>query len=119
MIQKESFLKPSDKSGVLLVKTFHLYKGFSRKFAFVGNFIKVSARSVKPEASLKKKGKSIALINKTKYISKKLDGSVYFFYENSCILIKRKLVLRSKELLGPADYNLKRKKLYYKFPGVL
>lgn len=119
MIQKETFLKPADKSGVLLVKTFHLYKGFSRKVSFVGNFIKISAKSVKPEATLKKKGKSIALINKTKFISSKKDGSIQFFYENSCILFKRKLVLRSKELTGPVDYNLKRRKLFYKFPGVL
>lgn len=119
MIQKESFLKPVDKSGVLLVKSFHLYKGFNRHHSFVGNFIKISVKSVKPESTLKKKSKSISMIVKSKYKSNKLDGSLIFFYENSCILFKRKLNLRSKEINGPGDYNIKRRKLFYKFPGIL
>lgn len=119
MIQKESFLKPIDKSGVLLVKTFHLYKGFHRNHSYVGNFIKISVKSAKPDSNLKKKSKSIAMIVKAKYKSYKLDGSLFFFYENSCILFKRKLNLRSKEINGPGDFNIKRRKLFYKFPGIL
>jgi len=119
MIQKESFLKPNDKSGALLVKSFHLYKGFNRKCSFVGNFIKVSVKSSKPESTLKKKKKSIALISKSKYQSIKKDGSFSIFYENSCILIKRKMILRSKEINGPGEFKILRKKLFYKFPGIL
>lgn len=119
MIQKESFLKPVDKSGVLLVKTFHLYKGFHRNHSFVGNFIKISVKSVKPDSNLKKKSKSIAMIVKSKFKSNKLDGSLIFFYENSCILFKRKLILRSKEITGPGAYGILRRKLFYKFPGIL
>lgn len=119
MIQKESFLRPLDKTGVFLVKTFHLYKGFHRKHAFVGNFIKVSCRVVKPDVFLKKKSKSIALIVKSRFISNKLDGSINIFYENNCLLIKRKLNLRSKDITGPGDRKILRKKLLYKFPGII
>jgi large subunit ribosomal protein L14 len=119
MIQKESFLRPVDRTGVYWVKTFHLYKGFNRRASFVGNFIKISIRKLKPESFLKKKGKSIALIVKSKYHTTKLDGSKIKFYTNACILIKRKMVLRSKDVFGSADRKLRRKKLFFKFPGVL
>lgn len=119
LIQKETFLKPVDKSGALLVKTFHLYKGFNRKHSYVGNFIKISVKSVKPDVNLKKKSKSIAMLVKSKFKSTKLDGSTLFFYENSCILFKRKMNLRSKEINGPGDFKIRRRKLFYKFPGIL
>jgi ribosomal protein L14 len=48
MIQKNSIIIPCDKSGVQLVKVFHLYKGFFRKNSFVGDFIKVSVKETKP-----------------------------------------------------------------------
>mgnify|MGYP002403529689 CR=1 FL=1 len=101
------------------MRTFHLYKGFSRKTSKVGNFIKISIRSVKPEAFLKKKQKSLALFVRSKYLSSKNDGSILFYRENSCLLIKRKLVFRSKDVTDPADYKIRRKKLFFKFPGIL
>jgi len=119
MIQKESFLKPIDKTGALIVKAFHLYKGFHRKHAYVGNFIKISVKSIKPDTFIKKKAKSIAIIARTTFISNKNDGSFFYFKENSCLLIKRKLNLRSKDITDAGDYNIRRKKLFYKFPGIL
>ena len=41
MIQKSSILIPADKCGVLSVNTFHLYKGFSRKYSKFGDFHRV------------------------------------------------------------------------------
>ena len=66
MIQKTSILIPSDKCGVLTVNTFHLYKGFSRKFSKFGDYIKVSIRKTKPENILNKKSKRKAIIVRTK-----------------------------------------------------
>jgi len=119
LIQKESYLRNIDKSGVLFVNTFHLYKGFNRRQSFVGNFIKISVRNNKPDAFLKKKSKSVALFVKSKFISNKLDGSKNLFFENNCILLKRKLVLRSKDIIGPGDRKIMRRKLLYKFPGII
>ena len=119
MIQKESFLRPIDKTGVYWVRTFHLYKGFHRKVSFVGNFIKVSVKKSKPESFLKKKAKSIALIVKSNSPTLKKDGSKIRFFSNGCVLIKRKMIFRSKDFVSGADFKMKRKKLYYKFPGVL
>ena len=76
-------------------------------------------RKVKPDIKLKKKSKVKALIVRTTFKSIKLDGSNMYFYENSVVLIKRKLIMRSKEFIAPADRNILRKKIIYKFPGIL
>ena len=81
--------------------------------------MKGSIKKLKPDSFLKKKGKSIALIVKSKFFSIKSDGSKIKFYTNSCILLKRKMVLRSKDVFGAVDRKLRRKKLFYKFTGVL
>ena len=57
MIQKNSLLKPSDSTGVLNVKVFHIYKGSSSKIANVGDFMKVSVKETTPENLIKKKSK--------------------------------------------------------------
>ncbi len=119
MIQKNSYVCPIDKSGALLGNVFHTYRGGQKKISRIGEFVKISLRKVKPDIKLKKKHKSKALIVRTKFRSFKNDGSYFKFKENSVVLIKRKLVMRSKEFIAPADRNINRKKIIYKFPGIL
>jgi len=119
MIQKNTIVYPIDKSGAFVGNTFHTYKGGQKKNSFVGEFIKMSIRKVKPDIKLKKKTKVRALVVRGAFKSAKKDGSLFYYYENSVILIKRKLITRSKEFIAPADRSILRKKLIYKFPGVL
>lgn len=119
MIQKNTIVYPIDKSGALLGNVFHTYKGGKKKISKVGEFVKISLRKVKPDIKLKKKSKTKALIVRSSFKSTKTDGSFFYYYENSVVLIKRKLVMRSKEFVAPADRNIRRKKIVYKFPGIL
>lgn len=119
MIQKNSFVFPIDKSGALLGNVFHTYKGGQKKISKVGEFVKISLRKVKPDIKLKKKAKLKALLVRACFKSTKQDGSNIYFYENSVVTIKRKLIMRSKEFTAPADRNIKRKKIVYKFPGIV
>jgi large subunit ribosomal protein L14 len=119
MIQKNTLVYPIDKSGAIIGNVFHTYKGGKKKISKVGEFVKISLRKVKPDIKLKKKNKTKALIVRSKFKSIKLDGSFFLFYENSVVLIKRKLIMRSKEFIAPADKNIRRKKIIYKFPGIL
>jgi ribosomal protein L14 len=119
MIQKNTIVHPIDKSGALLGNVFHTYKGGKKKYSKVGEFVKISLRKVKPDIKLKKKSKTKALVVRSTFRSIKLDGSFFQYYENSVVLVKRKLVMRSKEFTAPADRNIRRKKIVYKFPGIL
>lgn len=119
MIQKNTHVIPIDKSGALLGNVFHTYRGGYKKISKVGEFVKISLKRVKPDIKLKKKTKTKALVVRATFRSCKLDGSTNYFYENSVVLVKRKLVMRSKEFVAPADINIRRKKIIYKFPGIV
>lgn len=119
MIQKTSILIPADKCGVLSVNTFHLYRGFSRKYSNFGDFIKVSVRKTKPENTLTKKSKRKAIIIRTKKNLLICDGTSIRFNYNSAVILKKRLTPEGKEIFGPIVRNLKKKKFLSSFSGLI
>ena len=119
MIQKSTILVPADKCGVFTVNTFHLYRGFSRKFSGFGDYIKVSVRKTKPENQLQKKSKRKALVIRTKKNISLNDGSFVRFDYNSVILLKKRLTPEGKEIFGPIVRNFKKKKFLSSFSGLI
>lgn len=119
MIQKSSILIPADKCGVFTVNTFHLYKGFSRRFSGFGDYIKISIRKTKPENTLCKKNKRKALIVRTKKNISLSDGTFVRFDYNSVILLKKRLTPEGKEIFGPIVRNFKKKKFLSSFSGLI
>ena len=115
MIQKSSILIPADKCGVLSVNTFHLYKGFSRKYSKFGDFIKVSVRKIKPDNFLVKKSKRKAIIVRTKKDLSICDGTMIRFNYNSAVILKKRLTPEGKEIFGPIVRNLKKKNFISSF----
>ncbi len=119
MIQKSTILVPADKCGVFTVNTFHLYKGFSRKFSKFGDYIKISVKKTKPENQLSKKSKRKALIVRTKKNISLCDGSFVRFDYNSVILLKKRLTPEGKEIVCPIVRNFKKKKFLSSFSGLI
>ena len=119
MIQKSTILVPADKCGVFTVNTFHLYRGFSRKFSKFGDYIKISVKKTKPENQLSKKSKRKALIIRTKKNIHLTDGSFVRFDYNSVILLKKRLTPEGKEIFGPIVRNFKKKKFLSSFSGLI
>jgi large subunit ribosomal protein L14 len=119
MIQKNSILIPADKCGVLTVNTFHLYKGFYRKTATFGNYIKVSIRKTKPENILTKKSKKKAIIIRTKKNVSICDGTFIRFDYNSAVILKKRLTPEGKEIYGPILRNFKKRKFLSSFSGII
>lgn len=119
MIFKNTYLIPTDKNGVLWVKTFHLYKGSSGKTAYLGDFIKCSVKKTKPKNWLLKKTKIKGIIIRTKKEVFKKDGSWLKFKNNNVVLLKKRMNSFGKCLLGPAVFNIRRKKFLNSFSGIL
>lgn len=119
MIQKFSKLCPSDKCGVWTVGVFHLYKGFNRRSTCSGEFIKVSTKKVKPNNWIIKGSKHKSIINLTKTNKVKNDGSKIKLKVNSCVLLKKRITPKGKELFGPTIFSIRRKKFINSFIGVL
>lgn len=119
MIQKGTYLIPVDKCGVWWVNTFHLYSGFYKKSGKVGNFIKISVRLTRPNNWLEKKTKTNGLVILTKKEFSNLDGSYFKFKNNNCVLLKKRLTTRGKEIIGPSLKGIRRKKFLMSFSGIL
>ena len=119
MISKKTWLSVSDNTNVIWLQTFHLYKGFHRRWTGLSFFIKGSARFVEPprieykgfKFKFNKKGDICrGLIVRTAYQNFRYDGSVLRFFSNATITIKKKQNAKSKYLLGPSSALLKRRK---------
>ena len=119
MIQKNTILVPADNCGVLTVNTFHLYKGFSRKFSFFGDFIKISIRKTKPENKLTKKTKRKSIIVRTKKITYICDNSTIRYDYNNSVILKKRLTSEGTEIYGPILRCFKKKKFLSSFSGII
>jgi len=117
MIQKFSKLVPVDRSGVFKVKVFQLYGGSKRKVSYPGGFTKVSAIQVKPENNIKRKTKMHSILVRLVKESLRVDGSWVKFKINGTVLLKKRLTPRGKELTGPIDFTIKRRKFVSSFSG--
>lgn len=119
MLQKQTWVNVTDGTNVKWLQIFHLYKGSFRKKSGEGQFVKGSARVVLPPR-LEYKGFKIrfnlkgdicrALIVRTKFQTRKSDGSKLLFKDNGVILIKKKQDLKSKYFYGPAASRINRKR---------
>lgn len=119
MINKETFLIPADQCGVLWVKVFHLYKGFSRKTSFTGDFVKISVKITQPDNWVSKKTKLKGIIVRTKKQIFKRDGCSIMFDQNNVVLLKKRLTPKGKELVGPVSRIIRRKKFLASFSGTI
>lgn len=115
MIQKNSVLRPSDNCGVARVRVFQVYKGSKGRLAFTGDFMKVSARVVKPNNPIKKKSKHRSILIRTKFLNRRKDGSFISFKRNSLVLLKKRLTPRGKMIRGPIVRTIRRKKFLSSF----
>ena len=115
MIQKSSILNTSDTSGIVTVNCFHIYQKKKNFIAKFGDFIKVSTRLVFFRSKKLRKKKFKAIVVLLKYKFKKPDGSKVFFLQNTCVILKRRIIPLSDFIIGCCLYNIKRKKFLTSF----
>jgi len=108
-----------DRCGVWWVNVFHIYKGFTHRIGKSGNFIKVSVRNTRPNNWVLKKTKLNSIIMLVKKEVKLIDGSSVKFKFNNCILLKKRLNTKGKEIVGPGLKSIKRKKFLVSFSGII
>lgn len=93
MIQKESHLEVADNSGARVVNVIGVLGGstaagrHTRRTAGVGDRIVCSVKKAMPNAAVKVGDKIRAVIVRTKYPTRRSDGSYVRFDSNACVLI--------------------------------
>lgn len=87
MIQERTILNVADNSGARFVMCIKVLGGSKRRYAGVGDLIKVTVKESIPRAKVKKGDVLKAVVVRTKKEISRLDGSLIRFDSNACVLL--------------------------------
>lgn len=116
MIQKYTVLNIADNTGAKKAKCIHVYQGYRRRYAKIGDIIKIAIQNLRPLQSLKslknlKNGVLRAIILTTKKDIKSPSGYSCSFDVNNLALFKDKTnKLLSNRILIPSHKSFRKTK---------
>ena len=88
MIQMQSTLDAADNSGARKVMCIKVLGGSHRRYAHIGDIIKVTVKEAIPRGKVKKGDVLKAVVVRTRKGVRRPDGSVIRFDSNACVLIR-------------------------------
>jgi large subunit ribosomal protein L14 len=115
MIQKESRLEVADNSGAKVVMVIGVLGGstargkFTRRTAGVGDRVVCSVKKALPNADVKAGDKVKAVVVRTKYPSRRADGSYVRFDSNAVVLVNEDGNPRGTRIFGAVARELREK----------
>ena len=107
MIQMQSLLKIADNSGARSVMCIKVLGGSKRRYANIGDVIKVAVREAIPTGKVKKGQVVDALIVRSKKGVRRRDGSLIKFDENAAVLINAQKAPIGTRVFGPVSRELR------------
>ena len=107
MIQMQSLLKIADNSGARSVMCIKVLVGSKRRYANIGDVIKVAVREAIPTGKVKKGQVVDALIVRSKKGVRRRDGSLIKFDENAAVLINAQKAPIGTRVFGPVTRELR------------
>ena len=109
MIQAQSMLLVADNSGARQVMCIKVLGGSKRRYAHVGDVIKVAIKEAIPTGRVKKGQVADAVIVRTKKNIKREDGSSIKFDDNAAFLINAQKQPIGTRIFGPVSRELRSK----------
>jgi len=107
MIQMESQLDVADNSGARRVQCIKVLGGSKRRYANVGDVIKVSVRDAIPLGRVKKGEIYNAVVVRTRKGVRRKDGSLIRFDGNAAVLLNARLEPIGTRIFGPVTRELR------------
>ena len=108
MIQMQSVLEVADNSGARQVKCIKVLGGSKRRYAGIGDIIKVSVKDAIPRGKVKKGDVLNALVVRTKKGVRRVDGSLIRFDNNAVIVLNNQLQPIGTRIFGPVTRELRK-----------
>ncbi len=115
MIQKESRIEVADNSGAKIAYVIGVLGGstakgrFTRRTAGVGDRVVCSVKKALPNSDIKAGDKVKAVIVRTKYPTRRPDGSYVRFDSNACVLIDNEGNPKGTRIFGAVARELREK----------
>ena len=107
MIQMQSTLLSADNSGAKKLMCIKVLGGSHRRFASIGDVIKVTVKDAIPKGKVKKGEVYNAVIVRTKKGVRRRDGSLIKFDENAAVLINNQKAPIGTRVFGPVTRELR------------
>ncbi len=109
MIQTNSRLTVADNSGAKRVMCIKVLGGSKRRYAGLGDIIKVSVKEALPNSKVRKGDVMNAVVVRVKKETRRPDGSYIRFGENSAVLITAQREPVGTRIFGPVARELRAK----------
>jgi large subunit ribosomal protein L14 len=107
MIQMRTLLNAADNSGARSLMCIKVLGGSKRRYATVGDVIKVSIRDAIPRGKVKKGEVYDAVVVRTRFGVRRQDGSLIRFDGNAAVLLNNKLEPIGTRIFGPVTRELR------------
>ncbi|MGP1958646.1 MAG: 50S ribosomal protein L14 [Arsenophonus sp. NC-CH8-MAG3] len=111
MIQEQTRLNVADNSGARRVMCIKVLGGSHRRYADIGDIIKITIKEAIPRGKVKKGDVLKAVVVRTKKGVRRPDGSIIRFDKNACVLLNNtsKQVIGTR-IFGPVTRELRTEK---------
>ena len=110
MIQTQTYLDVADNSGAKRVMCIKVLGGSHRRYAGVGDIIKVSVKDAIPRGKVKKGQVMTAVVVRTKKGVRRPDGSLIKFDDNAAVLLNNQQAPIGTRIFGPVTRELRGEK---------
>ena len=107
MIQMQTVLDVADNTGARSVMCIKVLGGSRRRYANVGDIIKVSIKEAAPRGRVKKGDVYSAVVVRTAKGVRRPDGSLVKFDNNAAVLLNNKLEPIGTRIFGPVTRELR------------
>jgi len=107
MIQMQTLMMVADNSGAKMVQCIKVLGGSKRRYANIGDVVKVSVKEAIPRGKVKKGDVYDAVIVRTRKGVRRPDGSVIRFDTNAAVLLDNKREVIGTRIFGPVTRELR------------
>ena len=107
MIQTESIVSVADNSGARRVMCIKVLGGSKRRYAGIGDVIKVSVKDAIPRGRVKKAEVLFAVVVRTVKGIRRQDGSLIRFDDNAVVLLNAQKQPIGTRIFGPVTRELR------------
>jgi large subunit ribosomal protein L14 len=107
MIQMQTVLDAADNSGARRIQCIKVLGGSKRRYAGVGDVIKVTVKDAIPRGKVKKGEIYNAVVVRTRKGVRRKDGSLIRFDGNAAVLLNARLEPIGTRIFGPVTRELR------------
>ena len=107
MIQEETMLSVADNSGARQVQCIRVLGGSKRRYAHIGDLIRVTVKEAIPRGRVSKGQVLMAVVVRTRKGVRQSDGSLIRFDDNAVVLLDNDNAPIGTRIFGPVTRELR------------